>query len=87
MENMKLYLNDEIGLDPKGIVGIFDMDSATVGEATKKFLSASEKSGSLTIATADIPVSFLVEENTGSIKVYLTRNAPKVLARRAKRGL
>ena len=84
---MKLYLNDEVGIDPKAIVGIFDMDSATVGEATKKFLSAREKGGSLSITTADIPVSFLVGGELGSIKVYLTRNAPKVLARRARRGL
>ena len=84
---MKLYLNDEVGLDPKAIVGIFDMDGATVGEATKKFLSAREKGGSLSITTADIPVSLLVSEEMGRIKVYLTRNAPKVLARRAKRGL
>lgn len=84
---MKLYLNDECGIPPEKIVGIFDMDSATVGDATKKFLSQKEREGSLLLATGDIPVSFLVGRDRGQIKVYLTRNAPKVLARRARRGL
>ena len=84
---MKLYLNDECGIDPAAIVGIFDMDSATVGDATKKFLSQQERDGTLALVTGDIPVSFLVEGDGKRMTVYLTRNAPKVLARRAKRGL
>ena len=82
---MKLYLNDECGILPDRIVGIFDMDGATVGDATKKFLSCKEKSGDMILATADIPVSFLVLSDAEGKKVYLTRNAPKVLARRARR--
>ena len=84
---MKLYLNDECGILPKMIIGIFDMDSATVGDATKKFLSKREKEGDIIPVTGDIPVSFLVGGDKERTKVYLTRNAPKVLARRAKRGL
>ena len=84
---MKLYLNDEYGIDPLDVVGIFDMDSATTGDATKGFLSHKEKRGDLILVTGDIPVSFLVERKGESNKVYLTRNAPKVLARRVKRGL
>lgn len=84
---MKLYLNDECGIFPADIVGIFDMDSATVGDATKKFLSRGEREGNLLSVTGDIPVSFLVRRDKEDLKIYLTRNAPKVLARRAKRGL
>ena len=84
---MKLYLNDEYGIPPECIIGIFDMDGATVGDATKKFLSECEREGNLLVATGDIPVSFLVGSEAGKNKVYLTRNAPKVLARRARRGL
>ena len=84
---MKLYLNDEYGIPPECIIGIFDMDGATVGDATKKFLSECEREGNLLVATGDIPVSFLVGREAGKNKVYLTRNAPKVLARRARRGL
>ena len=84
---MKLYLNDECGILPEDIVCIMDMDGATIGDATKAFLSQREKEGNLLTVTGDIPVSFLVEKKQKEIKVYLTRNAPKVLARRAKRGL
>ena len=82
---MKLYLNDECGIMPERIVGIFDMDGATVGDATRKFLSCKEKKGHMILATADIPVSFLILSDAEGQKVYLTRNAPRVLARRARR--
>ena len=44
-----------------------------------------QKKGDMLLATADIPVSFLVLSDAEGQKVYLTRNAPRVLARRARR--
>ena len=83
---MKLYLNDEHALDKGSIVGIFDMDTATVAQDTRKFLSEREREGCATVTTADIPVSFVVEcDRDKKIKIYLTRNAPKALRRRAER--
>ena len=83
---MKLYLNEEYGIDPASVVGIFDMDTATAAAVTREFLTKKEKDGVLTPVTAEIPVSFIVSEERGTLKVLLTRNAPKVLARRTKRA-
>ena len=83
---MKLYLNEEYGIDPASVVGIFAMDTATAAAPTREFLTKKEKDGVLTPVTAEIPVSFIVSEERGTLKVLLTRNAPKVLARRTKRA-
>ena len=80
---MKLWLNDEEAVVREDIVGIFDMDSATMEKSTKEFLQKGEKEKRLTVATEEIPVSFIVTVEREK-KVYFTRNAPKVLARRLK---
>ena len=80
---MKLYLNEECGIDPAAVVGIFDMDTATVATASREFLRVCERSGATVLTTGEIPVSFIVTAGEDK-KVYFTRNAPKVLARRLK---
>ena len=83
---MKLYLNESHGIEKKEIVGIFDMDGATVVGDTRKFLSRAEREGRATVTAEDIPVSFVVTAKEGSdIRVFFTRNAPKALRRRAER--
>ncbi len=85
---MKLYLSEGEGIEKKEIVGIFDMDSATVSPRTQDFLRRGEREGRLTSVTEDVPVSFVVSaERQGNIQIYLTRNAPRALRRRAERFL
>ena len=83
-----IYLNVGSGksIPERDIVGIFDMDGATVAGDTRKFLSRAEREGRATVTAEDIPVSFVVTAKEGSdIRVFFTRNAPKALRRRAER--
>ncbi len=82
---MKLWLSDEVSVKKKSIVGIFDMDTATVGKATLTTLKRLEREGSLTVTTGDVPVSLVLCEDGGKESLYLTRNAVRVLGRRAAR--
>ena len=83
---MKLYLNEQRAIKKRDIVGIFDLDTATVSRDTRAFLRKKEKEGSLYDTATDIPVSFIVEKTEHkNLRVYMTRNAPKVLRRRAER--
>lgn len=83
---MKLHLGEGCAVKKAAIVGIFDMDTATVAPVTREFLKVCEGGGSLAVATKEIPASFVIEkEDNGKIKVYLTRNAPRALSRRAGR--
>ena len=82
---MKLYLTEEIGFDPAEVVGIFDMDAATVEPVSRSFLKGCEQAGETVLVTGDVPNSFVLTSNAeGEKKVYFTRNAPKVLSRRIR---
>ena len=81
---MKLYFNETYATEKEDIVGIFDMDSATVSRDTLKFLADCEKEGRATVTTGEIPVSFVVSaKDKDKIRIFFTRNAPRALARRA----
>ena len=42
------------------LIGLFDMDSTTVGRDTRQFLAAAEKKGELESHFSDLPVTFIV---------------------------
>lgn len=81
---MRLYLCDECGIEADSVVGIFDMDTATVAPASREFLKSGERTDRIVLTTNEIPVSFIVTANGDQEKIYFTRNAPKVLARRLR---
>ncbi|MBQ2719193.1 MAG: hypothetical protein IJF73_03905 [Clostridia bacterium] len=85
---MKLWLSDEVAVNKKSIVGIFDLDTVTVGKDTLKTLKRLESENKLTVTTGDIPVSLVLCEEGGEERIFLTRNAVRVLRRRAvRRGM
>ncbi len=57
-----MYLNTGNGryIRDKRIIGIFDMDTATVCIATRQFLSRTQKDGRVADSGEDIPKSFLL---------------------------
>lgn len=59
---MFLYLGDGKYKRRSDIIGIFDMDTATVSSATRRFLSVSEKEGRVE-SDGELPKSFLLCEN------------------------
>ena len=62
---MYLHIGNEVNIRIKDIVGIYDMDSATVSQNTKEFLRRAEKEGRTVYASADLPKTFiLTADNT-----------------------
>ena len=65
----------------KEIIGIFDMDTATVARTSKKFLTEKEREGKLVNYCRDLPKSFLLckdkivicDLNTKTIKGRIDR--------------
>ncbi len=49
-------------IDTSRIVGIFDMDTATVCAATRVFLSRAQREGRVSLADEDIPKSFVLAD-------------------------
>lgn len=57
---MYLSVGQDVVLQTKDIVGVFDIDKTSVGRDTRDFLRKAEKDGRVTVAGGDIPVSFIV---------------------------
>ena len=64
----------------RSIVGIFDMDSATMTSATRNFLKIAEKEGRMITVKEDIPRSFIVTSDED--KVYISQISSTALAGR-----
>ena len=64
------------------IVAVFDMDNATWSRITRGALALAEKSGEVINAAEDIPRSFIICEENGVRKIYLSQLSSAAVARR-----
>ena len=79
-----MYLNagnEEI--PKKNIIGVFDLDTATVSKKTRDFLAQAEKEGRVTLLTYDLPRSFILTVENGEQKIYLSSYSTATLLSRA----
>jgi hypothetical protein len=67
----------------KNVIGVFDLDTATVAKKTRDFLAAAEKQGNITLLTYDIPRSFILTVENGAQRVYLSQYSAATLLGRA----
>jgi len=80
---MYLYLGGGRSIDAAELIGIFDMDSATIGQPTRAFLAAAQREGRISEALdpGDIPRAFTV---TADGAVTLTETSAGQLSYRLK---
>ena len=57
---MRLPLGAGVSTPTRDILGIFDMDTATVSAVTKKFLNTAQKRGAVEVVGEELPKSFVV---------------------------
>ncbi len=72
---MYIHLGNNKILREKDIIGIFDMDKATMSKVTQKFLNSAQKNNSLITTVNEIPKSVILTKD----KVYLSQLSPKSL--------
>ncbi len=72
----------------KDIIGIFDMDTATMEDATCEYLRAAEKDGNMVNIKEEIPKSFIVaRHNEKNDTVYVSQISTPALLGRIKAGI
>ncbi len=80
---MYLHLGQDTVVRTSEIVGIFDMDNATVGKSTRQFLAQAEKRGQVVNVTGDLPKTFVVCRNRrGEVRVYISQISSATLRKR-----
>lgn len=80
---MYLHLGQDTVVKTADVIGIFDMDTSTVSKPTRDFLNFSERSGNVINVSFELPKSFVVCNENGKLKVYISQISPSTLQRRA----
>ena len=83
---MELYLNigSDVLIDPRKIIGVFDLDTATVSGVTRRFINEKQKKGRVEYTDTDLPRSFVVVEKGGECEIKLSRISTVGLKMRAE---
>lgn len=80
---MYLHIGNNKNVRIQEIIGIFDLDSASIGIQTKQFLRKKEKEGMVFYTNGDLPKSFLLMKDgkihfsqisTGALAGRMTQN-------------
>ena len=79
---MYLNIGGDFSVRGETIVGVFDLDNTSCSKWTRKFLAEAQKAGAVVEATDELPKSFVLTQEYGEQRVYLTRANAAVLQRR-----
>ena len=80
---MFLHVGNGKSIRKNKIIGIFDLDTATVSAITKNYINKKQKSGLLEYDDSDLPRSFVVYGDKNDEKVALSRISTSGLKIRA----
>ncbi len=83
---MYIHLGNDIAVQTKTIIGIFDFDYCSVDKRSRSFLNKAQKNGEVVVVTQDLPKSFVVVSENKKKKVYITNVSPATLTKRAEQG-
>ena len=70
---MFLHIGNGKSVKKKDIIGIFDLDTATITKTGKDFINKSEKLGLVEYEDFDLPRSFVLVDEGETYKVKLSR--------------
>ncbi len=79
---MYLHLGQETLIKTNDIIGIFDLDKATVSKRSRNYLTAKEKEGKVFNVATDLPKSFIVCLQDGQEVVYISQLSAQTLLKR-----
>jgi hypothetical protein len=70
---MYLHIGNKKSVKDDKIIGIFDLDTATVSNISKDFINRKQKNGLVEYDDNDLPRSFIIFEENGVSRVKLSR--------------
>ena len=81
---MYISIGADFAVRDRSVIGIFDLDNASWSKHTRLFLREAEQQGEVAAITADLPKSFILTEEFGLNRVYLTQFNTTALEKRSK---
>ena len=84
---MFLHTGNGKSLKKRDIIGVFDLDTATVSGITRQFVNINQQKGNVEYYDTDLPRSFVLYiDKDGAAKVRLSRISASGLRLRAEGG-
>lgn len=81
---MYLHIGNGESIKKEDIIGIFDLDTATVSKITKRYISSKEKEGKVEYTDFDLPRAFIICDKGKKEKVKLSRISSSGLVQRIR---
>jgi hypothetical protein len=79
---MYLHIGNNRNIREKNIIGIFDLDTSTISNITRKYLSDAQKRGEVESSTEEIPKSFILFVENGKQRICFSQlSTPALLGR------
>ncbi len=82
---MYVHLGQDYIVPVRSIVGIFDMDTATLSRHTRGFIARLEREGRVVPLFDDLPKSAVLCETALGEQLYLSQISPVTLVQRVER--
>ena len=83
---MYLHLGQNTIVRTDTIIGVFDLDNASVSKHTREFLNRAQRENRVINVSMELPRAFVVCEEKRGRMVYLSQISPATLLRRARSG-
>lgn len=85
---MYIHLGQDTVVKKADIIGIFDLDNATVSKRTRDYLAKAEKEGRVINVSYELPKSFIVckVKNNEQI-IYISQLSSATLLKRSESGI
>lgn len=82
---MYLHLGRDTVINDNDIIGIFDLDTATVSRHTRKYLNLAEKNRDTVTVSYELPKSFIVcaKPKSKKKKIYISQISSVTLLKRS----
>ena len=80
---MYLNIGNDMAVRQRSGLGIFDLDNTSTSKRTREFLEAAERDG-LVIPCDDLPKSFILTQEYGMTRIYLTALSASTLEKRMR---
>lgn len=82
---MYLNIGQDVVINDKNILGIFDLDNTTVVKATRDYINTASKKGEcITVSMEDLPKSFIVTTADKGKEIYISPLNTSTIFKRIK---
>ncbi len=81
---MYIHLGSSMAVRDRSIIGVFDMENCSWSKRTREFMASAEEQGQVVDVTDDLPKAFVLTEEYGIHRVYITQLASATIEKRCK---